>query len=353
MGRVAVAGVVAAALALAVAASGGAASEPPSAWDGANPFACELQDAGMGATVKHPDADPFCIEFDKRHQNVTQLGVVEFLSKEPARVAAAVDKCFYFQSDHWRAAVVQDDGSTKLYEWDGHYFFDKAKGDGGAWVTNFNVNGRTGDPTALPGFPPAYAPYFGPGTGGVITHDEIPADPACVAKAAEHSPYAAPAPDDQAPSCRDPRGGVSPHGLGGVALGTPESRVWAKLGRPARVERGFLRYCLPGGRKLLIGVPGDRSGTGGSPGSRPATFLLTTHPALTFRGIGRGDSRAAVRRAFPRARVWFVLGRTQVLRLRPTVVAGVRDGRVRLLAVFDTARVPGAAAVRAWLRRSA
>ena len=37
----------------------------------------------------HPEADPFCVEFDKRRQNVTELGVVDFLSKEPARVAAA------------------------------------------------------------------------------------------------------------------------------------------------------------------------------------------------------------------------------------------------------------------------
>ena len=50
--------------------------------------------------------------------------------KEPARVAAAGDKCFYFQSDHWRGSVVQDDGTTKTYEWDGSYFFDKAQGRG-------------------------------------------------------------------------------------------------------------------------------------------------------------------------------------------------------------------------------
>ena len=55
-------------------------------------------------------------------------------------------KCFYFQSDHWRGSIVQDDGSTKTYEWDGHYFFDKARGEGGVWVTNFNVNGQTQRP---------------------------------------------------------------------------------------------------------------------------------------------------------------------------------------------------------------
>jgi hypothetical protein len=103
----------------------------------------------------------------------------------------------------------------------------------------------------------------------------------------------------------------------------------------------------------MVGAPGDRSGAGGEPGAAPATFLLTTHPALTIRGVGRGDTLRAVRRAFPRAREWFVLGRTRVLRLGPTVLAGVKDGHVRLLAVFDRERVPGPAAIRRWLRRSA
>jgi hypothetical protein len=187
----------------------------------------------------------------------------------------------------------------------------------------------------------------------VITHNQVQADPACAAKAAEHPPYAPPPASEQPVRCAAPRGDVGPRRLGGVALGTAEAKVWATLGRPARIERGFLRYCLPGGGKLMIGLPGDRSGGGGEPGNAPATFLLTTHPALTIAGVGRGSSPAQLRRAFPRAREWFVAGRTRVVRLRPTVIAGVKDGRVRLLAVFDRARVRDARAVRAWLRRSA
>ena len=93
-----------------------ALSAPPGQWDGVNPFRCELQQAGTGATVKHPDADPFCIEFDKTHQSVSDGGVVDFLAQEPARVGAAVPKCFYFQSDHWRGSLIQDEPSTKTYE---------------------------------------------------------------------------------------------------------------------------------------------------------------------------------------------------------------------------------------------
>src|SRR3977135_2952110 len=133
------------------------AVSPPTGWNGANPFNCELQYVGFGTAFPHPDADPFCFSFDKRAQNFTALGVVDFLSQEPARVAAAVPKCFYFQSDHWRGSIVQGDPSKKTHQWDGHYFFDKATGDGGVWVTNFNINGQTYYPRAIPGTPAGYA----------------------------------------------------------------------------------------------------------------------------------------------------------------------------------------------------
>ena len=139
---------------------------PPTAWDGTNPFACTLQQAGFGATGPDPGADPYCIDFDKRRQNIAELGVVDFLANEPARTAAAVPKCFYFQADHWRGSVIQDDGSTKTYEWDGHYFFDKARAEGGVYVTNFNLNGHTADPSALPGLPPDWSRYSAPAPAG-------------------------------------------------------------------------------------------------------------------------------------------------------------------------------------------
>src|SRR3954447_10549000 len=290
-----------AALTLAITAfPAGGASAPPSPWDGVNPYQCELQQAGMGAEVKHPDADPFCIEFDKRHQNVSELGVVDFLSKEPARTALAVNKCFYFQSDHWRGSVVQDDGSTKTYEWDGHYFFNKATGDGGVWVTNFNINGHTYDPSQLPGMPAEYARHFGPGTGGMITHNEVQTDPSCVQQAQAKPPYAPPPKADSPERCRAPRGTVGAGHLGPVTLGMGESKVWAELGTPLRVKRGFLRFCLQGGRKFLVGMTGRRQE--GDPGDDPALFLLTTHEKLKARGVGRGATGGALHHAFPKAR---------------------------------------------------
>ena len=66
-----------------------------------------LQNVGTGTEVPTPEADPFCVEFDKTHQNITEFGLVEFLALEPARVAAAAPKCFYFQHDHWTGSIVE------------------------------------------------------------------------------------------------------------------------------------------------------------------------------------------------------------------------------------------------------
>jgi hypothetical protein len=165
---------------LLVAAAPASASQPPTGWGGEAPFACKLQQAGLGATVPDMKADPFCIEFDKTQQNLTRAGIVKFLLQEPARLAAAGPKCRYFQVDHWRASVVQDDKRTKLYEWTGHYFFDKARGEGGVYIEGFNINGRTFDPSSLPGIPREFSRYMGPGTAGFRTRNALMLDPLCM-----------------------------------------------------------------------------------------------------------------------------------------------------------------------------
>ena len=134
-----------------------------STWDGTNPFNCTVQDAGLNATGPAPAADPYCVRFDKTHQSITDLGSVDFLLKEPARTATAVPKCFYDQEDHWRASITP--GGPAIYEFTGHYFFDKAHSDGGVWITNLSLLGH---PIPLPR-----------GSFGVRTHDDIQADPRC------------------------------------------------------------------------------------------------------------------------------------------------------------------------------
>jgi hypothetical protein len=256
---------------------GAASAGQVSGYDGSIPFDCVLQQLGTGTDFQYPDADPFCVEYDKRHQNVTELGVVQFLSQEPARFAAAGPKCWYFQRDHWVGSVVQDDGTTQTYRWDGDYFFDKARGLGGVHIENFSINGQTGDPRTLPGFPEEWKPYFGPGEGGVQTSDTVRADPRCVAKA-----KAAPAPGPY--RCSDV-GGSARNRIGPLVLGMRRADAESALGPPARETNGVARWCTADGGKLSAGFKNGR-----------LVFALTTSPRISALGYRSGDASAKARK---------------------------------------------------------
>jgi hypothetical protein len=262
-------------------------------WDGKNPFACTLQQLGGGTDFPEPNADPFCVEYDKRHQNVDKLGVVDFLSKEPARVAAASPKCFYFQHDHWIGSVSEGTPQTQTYAWDGSYYFDKAKGTGGVYVENFSFAGQTGDPTQLPGFPSQYKPFFGNGRGGVRKSGDVQADPNCVKKANEHSPYDTSGPGGGSGAggkdrCRVP-GGTVDRGIGGIRLGERRSDVRKTLGPPTKESLRYVTYCMTGGGRLLAGF--DKDGAGGR-----VLLVLTNAPPFDLRGIRTGDRTSKARK---------------------------------------------------------
>jgi hypothetical protein len=350
----AIATLVAAVVALAGTGTGRAASSPPTPWDGTNPFDCVVQNAGTGTKVPDPGADPYCVSFDKTNQNITQLGLLTFALNEPARTAAAVPKCFYFQEDHWRGSLIQSDGSTELYEFIGHYFFNEATGDGGVWITDFNIAHQTFDPTQIPGFPPQDGQYFGPGTGGVITHDDVPVNPVCVALAAKEQVYAQSS--TAPPKCVAAAGQVDGHGIGPLALGAGEQTVRAEVGPPAQVKRGFLSYCVTGGGSLLAGQPGDRSGTLGTSGNAPTVLLATTSPGYTLlaTGLHVGDRTSRMQHAFRNARA----SRTKIDGLRlwhltSNIVALTRGGHVRYLASYDRRAIRNAGALDGYLRRGA
>lgn len=340
------------------------ALSPPTPWDGVNPFNCTIQDAGQGTTVPDPGADPYCVRFDKTNQNVTQLGLVDFLSKEPARVAAAVPKCFYYQEDHWRGSLIQSDQQTVVYEFYGHYFFNKATGDGGVWVTGFTVAGHTFDPRTLPGFPPQWDAYFGPGTGGVISHDDVPVDPSCVGKASNPtapiyappqpaSPQATASPQTGLP-CAHVSGRVSRTGLGPFKLGTTESGVLAAHGSPQAMTRRLLRYCLTGGGSVLVGERGRHART---------VFLSTTSKDFTLRGapgraVAVGTDARSFRTAFPHAKPLLRIGRTAVVQVvrgpslatTGTVIAAIVRSHVALLGVYAPSAIRTPRALARYLR---
>lgn len=303
------------------------AAGPPTGYDGSIPFDCELQQAGTGTEFPHPDADPFCVEYDKRHQNVTQLGVVEFLSKEPARVAVAGPKCWYFQRDHWTGYVVQDDGSSQTYNWDGSYFYDKARGLGGVYVENFTVNGQTGDPREVPGFPEEWKPYFGPGRGGVMTSDTVRAQPDCVAKE-KHAP--APGPY----KCSS-QGGKVGRGIGPLRLGAPRKEAEDSMGPPARTRGALARWCLNDGGKLEGGYRNDK-----------LEIALTTSPAFDYSNVTVGDRTSQARKRLSGERKLLQRGGVAVYRTGGVLI-GVDRKQVRFLATAR--RDLKAKTVDAWL----
>lgn len=310
------------------AAAPAGAQSAASGWDGTNPFACTLQQLGGGTDFPQPDADPFCVEYDKRHQNVTQLGVVEFLALEPARVAAASPKCFYFQRDHWVGSVVQGNAATQTYAWDGSYYFDKARGTGGVYVENFSFNGQSGDPSALPGFPAEYKPFFGNGRGGVQRSEAIEADPSCIAKAEESSPYVSDRPGGAGGSegsdrCRVAGGRVD-RGAGGVRLGMRRGAARAKLGAPSVESARYMTWCMTGGGRLVAAL--DRSGASGR-----VVFVLTDAPPFDAYGLRTGSKASKARQRLRNERQ--ISRRVlAVTRRKDVLIAGLSSGRVAFLA---------------------
>lgn len=320
-----------AAAGLAVLPGTASAQEGISGWDGKNPFDCTLQQLERGVAFPQPDADPFCVEYEKRNQNVTELGVVQFLSLEPARVAAASPKCFYFQHDHWVGSVVQGNPATQTYAWDGSYFFDKAKGTGGAYVENFSFNGQSGDPTLLPGFPNEYKPYFGQGRGGVQRTGSVEADPRCAAKAGEKPPYRPPEPEgpsggagfEGADRCRVPGGRVK-RGIGGVRLGMKRASARQKLGRPTTETSKYMSWCMSGGGRIAaaFGKTGD--------GAR-AVLVVTNADPFDSNGIRKGTRSSKARRKLKGERT-IAKGVLALRRKRDVLIVGLAKGRVTYLA---------------------
>ena len=310
-----------------LAAAAPAAAAPSGPWDGANPFQCTVQNVAFGTDFPDPDADPFCVEFDKRRQNLTELGLLDFLAQEPARVAAASNKCFYWQTDRWRGSVVQDDGRTETYGWDGSYYFDKARGAGGVHVREFRIAGQKGDPTTIPGFPADYRPYFGPGRGGFhYGGGEIEMEPRCVALAETRAVYR---PPGSPPRCRVPGGRIT-RAIGGVRLGLRRATVRRLLGAPTRESPGSAHYCLQGGGTLSAGF--ERRDEGAR-----VSVVRADNPAFrSFRGVRPGASERSVRRAMRWQRVRRRRDGTKLLVLRQprrTLVALVRRRRVAWVAV--------------------
>ena len=338
--------VLAAALAVVLALASPAAApaqqtQPVGPWSGEIPFNCQLQDVGTGVDFPDPGADPFCVEFDKNSQNVTDFGLIDFLANEPARVAAASTKCFYFQRDHWTGSVVQGE-PPELWHWDGNYFFDRARGVGGVSVRNFEVGDQPADFT--PYAPPQYQPYLDPsGGGGVIVLMESEIDPSCSAKAAAGNVYVGPS----FGNCVPPGGELHGPQVGLVRLGMTRDGVRNLLGAPHSEKDGTDRWCVIGDGELRVGY------AGGNPPR--AAVILTTVLGHAFKGIRAGTrKRHAVNRLdLERA---FGAGGTAVFEARRRkgrrLFVGIGGKQVKWLALSDP-RTLGPRATKRAVRHAA
>jgi hypothetical protein len=110
-----------------------------------------------------PERDPLCVEYDKRNITLDNGGAVTFLSLEPFRFAAAGGKCKYWQKDHWWIQISQP-GEPVLVRWDGSYWFDLQRGEGGGIFRNFRVAGHPSDAATAA----ALVERVSPGLGALI-----------------------------------------------------------------------------------------------------------------------------------------------------------------------------------------
>ncbi len=339
------------------AAAAGQGLDPVGPWNGENPFRCENQNVGKGTDFPHPGADPFCVEFDKTSQNVTDFGIVDFLSKEPARTAAATSKCFYYQQDHWTGSVVQG-SDPELWHWDGNYFFDRAKGVGGVHLANFRIGGTPVDMT--PYVPPQYRPYTEPtGGGGAIVLLETDPDPTCGAKVdtpAERAHVYRSEPRYR--DCIAPGGRIRHRRVGKARLGMEAAELRRRLGAPRRRHGGSARWCVIGGSTLRVSFRARRPGSGGGRGGAPrgAALIRTDNPGLEVRGVGVGTRKAEAARRLGLSRA-VRHGHTRVyaagvVRRRSELLVGVRKGTVRWLGLEDPTRVRTGERLRNLLRNS-
>ena len=206
---------------------------------------------GFGTAFPQPDADPFCVEFDKRAPERDQLGVVDFLSQEPARVAAASpqvlllpDRPLARLDRAGRRRPPRPTAGTAL-------LLRQGEGAGGVAVSELPRGRPVGRPAAVPGFPAEYRPYFGKGRAASTSPAGIDVEPRCVELAKREPSTAARAPG----SAAGWQGAGSAAASGASASAHPPACAPA-LGAPTDREPLLVRYCMEGGGTLSAGFLG-------------------------------------------------------------------------------------------------
>jgi hypothetical protein len=145
-----------------------------------------------------------------------------------------------------------------------------------------------------------------------------------VAMAEQKPPYRKePVPSPGRPGCPEPDGEVGAS-IGSLRLGDTRAQTIERNGDPRYRKRGFFRYCLRGGGKLMIGFGRER-----------AEFLLTSNPGFEASGVRRLTPRREAKRRLKGERELFRTSKTVVWRVGRrdhVLLVLIREGRVAALA---------------------
>ena len=257
-GMRALVGTAAAALALVPASAH--AQGPAEPYDGTIPFDCVLQQAGTEAEFPDPDADPFCVEYDKRHQNVTRgrrrrvplarararrRRVAEVLLL-PARPLGRLDRAG--RRPHGDLLVGrlvllrQGEGRGRRLRRELHVQQPERRPDGAARVP--------GGVEAVLRLRARRLPRDGHRSTPIRRASRRPRRTRPTGRSPSRARRRAAAPR--------PRASVG-RSIGGLRLGaTRERDASTANGEPMRRKRGFLRYCIIGGGKYMVGFGRER-----------------------------------------------------------------------------------------------
>ena len=159
-----------------------ASAAPFAPYDGSNPFRCKIQNVGTGVDFPDPGADPFCVEFDKTNENVTDFGIVDFLLNEPARVAAAVPS-----ASTTRPTTGRDRSCRAPSRPSGTGTAATSSTRRAGWAASASTTSSSAglpmDPRLLPGLPGRVLALLRAGDGGgAFLNQTVPADPSCAAR---------------------------------------------------------------------------------------------------------------------------------------------------------------------------
>lgn len=215
-------------------------------WDGTNPFACTLQNS---AALTNPNADPFCVEYDHPGSSLAdaESQLTSLLTDGPGQLAAAVNKCAAYRTDHFTGS---------LYEIDSAIFVNKSTGQGGTALTKVTINGLPAPPSSIPGLPSNLGGVVGvpvvqgcgtqgqtgTGTGTGTGGNFLPGISGLNPSPAKPRPGNA---------CKNLSGNTN-NGIGRAKLGLKRRAIAHRLGKPTRRAHGFYHYCLRRGGDLAV-----------------------------------------------------------------------------------------------------